>query len=345
MMERGKNPTLLVFRFSAMGDVAMVANVLQEFVEQHRHLTVVMVSREIFRPFFSDVSGLIFHPFYPHRTHKGMRGLYRLFKELKRYTPIAVADLHENIRSRFLSLLFRLNGITVEQLDKGRKEKKALTRAHHKILKPLKPTVERYADVFRNLGYPTTLSHALRQKRLPLPETAKRLFADDRTAKVGIAPFAQHPAKMYPLDRMEKVIDYLNQQGHTVLIFGGGTVEQQTAEGWQVKYKHVHSLIGHFSLQEELAIIAQLDVMLSMDSAGMHMASLMGVRVLSIWGATHPYAGFLGYGQRLDDCIQVEHPARPSSIYGDKPCVCDGKDSMELIDPALIINKLREVGL
>ncbi|MFC3198568.1 glycosyltransferase family 9 protein [Parapedobacter deserti] len=343
--ETGKNSVILVFRFSAMGDVAMVASVLRELVEQRRHLTLVMVSREALQPFFADISGVVFHPFYPHGPHQGISGLYRLFKELKRYQPTAVADLHHNIRSRFLSLLFRLSGIAVRQLDKARKEKKALTRAYKKIMKPLKPTVERYADVFRKLGYPMALSHTLKRRKQPLPETAKRLFADHGGKKVGIAPFAKHLPKVYPFDRMEEVIAYLDRQGHTVLVFGGGTAERQVAAGWQARYSQVHSVVDQFSLQQELSIISHLDVMISMDSAGMHMASLMGVRVLSIWGATHPYAGFLGYGQVPDDCIQVDHPARPSSIYGNKPCICDGKDSMELIAPVMIIDKLREAGL
>ncbi len=344
-MKRETNPSLLVFRFSAMGDVAMVASVLREFVEQHTGLTLIMVSRETFKPFFADIPRVVFHPFFPHGAHRGARGLYRLFRELQRYAPQAVADLHFNIRSRALSYLFRLKGIAVRQLDKGRKEKKALTRADHKIRKPLKPTTERYADVLRALGYPVALGHALRKVRLPLPETAKRLFADESATKIGISPFAQHAPKVYPLDRMEAVIDYLDRQGHTVLIFGGGKAEQQIGDGWQAKFSHVHNLINQFSLSQELAIISHLDVMLSMDSAGMHMASLMGVRTLSIWGATHPFAGFLGYGQRMEDCIQVDHPNRPSSVYGNKPCVCDGMDSMELIPPQMVIGKLQEIGL
>lgn len=337
---------MLVLRFSAMGDVAMVASVLRAFAEQHPHFTVIVVSRATFEPFFADISGLIFHPFYPKGAHRNIRGLYRLFTELLQYKPAAVADLHDNLRSRFLSLLFRAKGIHVSQLDKGRKEKKALTRPHHKVMKPLKPTVDRYADVFGKLGFPIVLSHSLSRRRLPLPETAKRFFAGgEAVKKIGIAPFAQHLPKVYPPDRMEAVIAYLSQQGHTVLIFGGGPAEQRVAEGWQHRHKHVHSLIGQFSLQQELAIIANLDIMLSMDSAGMHLASLMGVRVLSIWGGTHPYAGFLGYGQHLEDCIQVDHPARPSSVYGNKPCICDGKDSMELIPPEMVIDKLQHIGL
>lgn len=344
-MEREANSTLLVFRFSAMGDVAMVAGVLREVIAQQPELTLVVVSRDSFQPFFTGIPRIVFHPFYPDGVHKGIPGLYRLFTELQRYAPRGIADLHHNIRSRSLTALFRLQGVLVRYLDKGRKEKNALTRSHHKIRKPLKPMVERYADVFRAFGYPIELRHTLQPHPLPLPDTVKSFFLDRRVAKVGIAPFARHAPKVYPLDRMKVVVDYLNQQGHVVFIFGNGPEEQRIAEDWQRQFDNVHSLVGSFPLPHELAVISHLDGMLTMDSANMHMASLMGVRALSVWGPTHPHIGFLGYGQQMEDCIQVEHPARPSSVYGNKPCLCDGVDSMELISPDMIIRKLQEIGL
>lgn len=341
-----ENTNIVVFRFSAMGDVAMSAAVIRDFCKQYPRVTVVMVSNALFQPFFAEIPGVIFHPIHPKTIHRGGLGLFRLFQELKAYRPSAVADLHHNIRSRVLALLFRLNGFAVVHIDKGRKAKKALTRSKNKIKRQLKSTVDRYADVFRAAGFRAfTPDNQLHRQSRSLPELAKRLFADEKTAKIGIAPFAKHLPKVYPADRMEAVIQYLNKQGHDIYIFGGGEAEQQTATAWQLRYPRVKSLVDQFSLQEELDIIAHLDLMLSMDSAGMHMASLMGVRVVSVWGGTHPYAGFLGYGQHLEDCIQVDHPNRPSSIYGNKPCICDGKDSMELIDPQLIIARLNALGL
>ncbi len=337
--------TVLVFRFSAMGDVAMSAAVIREFRQQHPSVGVVMVSRIAFQPFFASVPGLIFHPIHPKTIHRGIAGLYRLFTELLVYKPSAIADLHGNIRSRVLSFFFNIYGVITKRIDKGRSEKKALTRPKNKVMKPLRPTTERYADVFRSLGYAFTLSHRSQKHLLPLPEIAKGLYADGKAKKIGIAPFAKHPYKIYPLHLMEEIVRYLNEKDVTLLIFGGGDSEKQVAETWQTRYKNVRSLVGRFNLQQELAIISHLDLMLSMDSAGMHLASLMGVRVLSIWGATHPYAGFLGYGQRLEDCIQVDHPARPSSVYGNKPCICDGKDSMDLIDPQLIISRFKALGI
>ena len=72
------------------------------------------------------------------------------------------------------------------------------------------------------------------------------------------------------------------------------------------------------------------------------MASLMGVPCISVWGATHPYAGFLGYGQKLEDCVQIDHPMRPSSIYGNKSCLCDGVEAIARIESQVIIKNIQE---
>lgn len=334
---------IIVTRFSAMGDVAMVASVLKEFTQQYPTVSIIMVSRPLFQAFFEGIPNIIFHGFYPKEKHKGLKGLISLKKELALEGPDAVVDLHFNLRSRILGILFKFSGIKVKQLDKGRKEKKELTRSANKILKPLKSTVERYADVFRQLGFEFILENKLTPNPLPLPNLAHALFSNDESKKIGIAPFAQHSYKVFPLDKMQAIVAYLSQNNVDVFIFGGGKTEQTQAEKWQSLYPNVHSTIGRFKLKEELSIISNLDLMISMDSSGMHMASLMGVRCLSIWGATHPFAGFLGYGQSIRDCIQVEHPNRPNSVYGNKPCLCDGKEAIDLVSTEMVINSINQI--
>ena len=333
---------IIVLRFSAMGDVAMVASVLQEFKAQNPAVELIMVSRPAFKPFFEHIPNLLFHPIQPKTLHKGISGLYQLYQELRRYKPDAIADLHDNLRSRAISTFFRLTGTKIRRIDKGRAEKKALTRANKKIFKPLRQTVERYADVFRELKFSIKLSHQINKSAQALPEKAKALFSDQTTKKIGISPFAQHIYKVYPFEKMEIVIALLSQSGYELFIFGGGKPEQDIAEKWAKTYQNTYNLIGNFNLKEELAIISNLDLMLSMDSSGMHMASLVGIPVISIWGPTHPYAGFLGYGQLENDCIQIDHPARPNSIYGNKPCLCGVENCMDLIKPETIVNKIKE---
>ncbi|WP_164108907.1 MULTISPECIES: glycosyltransferase family 9 protein [Sphingobacterium] len=333
---------IIVTRFSAMGDVAMVASVIAEFQAQHTDTEIVMVSRKLFAAFFEHIPRLIFHPIDPKTQHKGIRGLFRLSRELKKYNPDFVADLHNNIRSRILGMLFRFTGYKVGTLDKGRSEKKALTRKHHKIKRQLRFTTERYADVFRNLGFGLTLSHQRQKMDRPLPVSLVDSFSKP-TTKIGIAPFAQHSYKVFPLPKMESLIQYLSKNNYSVYIFGGGEQEQEVAETWSRNYPGIRNTIGQFAVKQELDIISHLDLMISMDSSGMHMASLAGTRCLSLWGATHPFAGFLGYGQSTSDVIQVEHPNRPSSVYGNKPCDCDGMEAIDLVSSQMVINRIKEI--
>jgi ADP-heptose:LPS heptosyltransferase len=339
MPSKGK---IIVLRFSAMGDVAMVASVLQELVAQNSNVELVMVSRAAFKPFFDGIENVTFHAIEPKTTHKGISGLYKLFVELKKYNSVAVADLHDNIRSRLLCLFFRLAGVKIKRIDKGRAEKRALTRSNNKIFKQLKQTVERYADVFKSLNFHLKLNHQLVKKEKEISTKAEHLFKSSSNKKIGISPFAQHVYKVYALPNMEMVIAELDRLGYDIFIFGGGKQEQAIAEGWANQFKNVTSLIGNFNLSEELEIISNLDLMLSMDSAGMHMASLMGVPVVSIWGPTHPYAGFLGYGQLEADCLQIADPARPNSIYGNKQCLSGVVPCIDLVEPEMVVNKIKQ---
>ncbi|MGY3052498.1 ADP-heptose:LPS heptosyltransferase [Pedobacter sp. UYEF25] len=337
-----KDQKIIVLRFSAMGDVAMVASVLKEFTVQNPTVQVIMVSRPQFEAFFTEINGVTFHAIHPRTVHKGLVGLFKLYQELKHFQAIGVADLHDNIRSRILSGFFRLAGVKIRRIDKGRKDKKALTRIEHKIFKQLKQTVERYADVFRAFGFNLQLSHKLLKDQKKLPKTAENLFKNTAFKKIGISPFAQHKYKMYSLEKMEQVITELEKMQLEIFIFGGGQTEQGIAQHWESDYTNIHNLIGQFTLEEELAIISNIDLMLSMDSSGMHLASLVGIPVISIWGPTHPYAGFLGYGQQQNDCLQINHPNRPTSIYGNKPCLCGVDPCIDLVDSTDIVNKIKE---
>jgi ADP-heptose:LPS heptosyltransferase len=94
---------------------------------------------------------------------------------------------------------------------------------------------------------------------------------------------------------------------------------------------------------QELILMSHLDVMISMDSANMHLASLTNIPVVSVWGATHPYAGFLGWKQSPDNAVQIDLPCRPCSIYGNKPCLRGDFSCMKNISPDLIVNRVEHI--
>ncbi|KAA2241659.1 glycosyltransferase family 9 protein [Chitinophaga agrisoli] len=338
--------TILAIRFSALGDVAMTIPVMRQVLADNPDVHIVFVSNKNWGALCKDIPRLSFFPADLKGRHKGIPGLYRLFREIRSAHRIhAVADLHEVLRAKIVRTFFRLSGAAVAVIDKGRSEKKALTRKDDKVLQPLTPTIDRYAAVFQQLGLACNMDGAP-QLAVPQPLTAAITAitgTPEQTAWIGLAPFATYREKTYPLEKMEQALATLTQPSqHQVLLFGGGAREVEQLTALAQRYPRTIVIAGRFSLEEELAIISHLQVMISMDSANMHLASLFGIPVVSVWGATHPYAGFMGYRQSMDRAIQVtDLPCRPCSVFGNKPCYRGDHACMEWITPERISEKVQ----
>ncbi|HEU4553161.1 MAG TPA: glycosyltransferase family 9 protein [Chitinophaga sp.] len=340
--------TILAIRFSALGDVAMTIPVIRQVLAANPAVDIVLVSNKNWGALCKDIPRLTFFPADLKGRHKGVRGLYRLYRELRsRYTIAAVADLHQVLRSKIVRTFFRLNGTRVAVMDKGRAAKKALTRQQDKIVQPLTATVERYAMVFRQLGLQCDLSSAqVKSAPLPLHSSITAITGlPGEAGWIGLAPFATYREKTYPLQKMEQVLALLSQwPQYKILLFGGGPAETALLAELADRHPNTVMIAGRFTLEEELAIISHLQLMISMDSANMHLASLFGVPVVSVWGATHPYAGFMGFGQTMDRVVQItDLECRPCSVFGNKPCFRGDHACMEWITPEKVAEKVAAV--
>jgi ADP-heptose:LPS heptosyltransferase len=328
-----------------MGDVAMTVPVLRAFVKQYPEVKITLISRPFFKPFFEGIPNLQFFAFDEKEKHKGFLGLFRLFKEVKKLKIDAFADLHNVLRSKVVSLLFALSGKKRATVDKGREGKKELTRAENKIFKQLPTMFERHAKVFEQLGFPLDLSNPEFPKKAVLNAEITDLVGENYQKLIGIAPFAQYDSKVYPLDLMSQVISKLAENpNYKILLFGGGKKEIEILDSLSKPYKNVINVAGKIKFQQELKLISNLDLMLSMDSGNAHIAAMLGVKVVSLWGATHPYAGFLPFSQSMENALTADrnkYPKLPTSVYGNK-MVEDYEDAMRSIPSKKIISKLQE---
>ncbi|WP_055436240.1 glycosyltransferase family 9 protein [Lacinutrix algicola] len=331
---------ILVIRLSAMGDVAMSVPVLRAFSQQHPNIKLTVLTREFFKPFFRDLENVTVFSADLKGRHKGFLGLYKLSKELKILGIDQVADLHNVLRTKVLKVFFF--GKTFKQVNKGREEKKALVEGHK--FEQLKTTHERYADVFRKLGYTINLSYLSFPEQAKLDQSIQELLGKDIKNWIGIAPFAQYQSKMYPLDLLERVIATLSKT-HKVLLFGGGEKEVRALDVIQNKYENVINLAGKLSLDQELNVISNLDVMLCMDSGNAHIAAMLGRKVITIWNVTHPYAGFAPFNQVEGNSLLAnrnQFPLIPTSIYGNKYPE-NYKEAARTIAPETVIKKIESV--
>lgn len=327
-----------------MGDVAMTVPVLRAFVKQYPGVHLTVISRPFFKPFFDGIPNLTFFAFDDKERHKGFFGLVRLYKDLKKLDIDAFADLHNVLRSTVVRTFFALSGKKTAFVDKAREAKKALMRAENKIFKQLPTMFERHAKVFEELGFPLDLSNPEFPKKAILSAEITNLVGESYQKLIGIAPFAQYDSKVYPLDLMQEVIAKLAEnKEHTILLFGGGKKEIEILESFSKPYSNVINVAGKIKFQQELKLISNLDVMLSMDSGNGHIAAMLGVKVISLWGATHPYAGFLPFNQKFENALvsdRTKFPLLPTSVYGNK-IVPGYEDAMRTISPDKVVAKIQ----
>ncbi|MBB4800823.1 ADP-heptose:LPS heptosyltransferase [Flavobacterium nitrogenifigens] len=332
-------------RLSAMGDVAMTVPVLRAFVKQYPEVKLTIISRPFFKPFFDGIPNLEFFAFDEKERYKGFLGLLRLFQDVKKLKIDAFADLHNVLRSKVVSLLFALSGKKRATVDKGREGKKELTRAENKIFKQLPTMFERHAKVFTELGFSLDLSNPVFPEKAVLSTDILEIIGNQNQKLIGIAPFAQYDSKVYPLDLMQEVIAKLAENPtYKILLFGGGKKEIEILDSLSKPFENVINMAGKIKFQQELQLISNLDVMLSMDSGNAHIAAMLGIKVVTLWGATHPYAGFLPFNQSLENALTSDrnkYPKLPTSVYGNK--IVEGyEDAMRTILPQQVFDKVVE---
>jgi len=311
----------LVIRFSAMGDVAMTIHVLLALLRDQPELRITVVTKPLFAAIFDAVPQVTVFEVDLKGRHKGIRGLWAMYKELKVTKVDAVADLHNVLRSNILKRYFKLGGTPFVQINKGRAAKKQLTAAKSKVFTQLKSTHERYADVFRNLGFTIRLSKTDILSKLQLRTSTIDRIENDAKKWIGIAPFAAHSGKTYPLRLMKKVLIKLeNTKKYKIILFGGSNEAEQLSN-MASEINGCISTAGILGFDQEIALISNLDIMVSMDSGNGHLAAMFGIPTLTIWGVTHPYAGFYPFGQDLSNALladRTRYPLIPTSVYGNR---------------------------
>jgi ADP-heptose:LPS heptosyltransferase len=341
---------LLVIRFSAMGDVALLLPVLEAVLKAHPQTHIMLLTRKRFFPFFSHLPAITLYEADLEGRHKGLKGMWTLFQELRReYRFDAIIDQHQNLRSGFLGWLFNLTSVPVFTLYKGRREKQMLTRSKNKRITQLPHAAERYLQTFGRAGYkaetgPSPYFGATVSVEELLRKAGVVSKVQEKSPWIGLAPFAQHAQKMWPFENMAPFLELLYERYPEAKVFlmGGGQSEVEQLEELSQKFPQAILVAGKTSLSTELALISHFDLMVCMDSSNMHLAALSGIPVLSIWGATHPYAGFGPWQQDETHVLQVpteELTCRPCSVFGNKPCMRGDLACLNRITPQMVMQR------
>lgn len=337
------NTHILVIRLSAIGDVAMTVPVIKALATQYPNINITILTQPFLKPLFKQLpQNVHFMEADIKNKHKNIQGLNQLFRRIHAKHFTHIADLHDVLRTKYLRARLHINNYKIAHINKHRKQRKLLTRSHNKQLQPLHTQYQNYADVFQKLGFPIQLEQQPNVQSVAVSQQPNTP-TQTQPVNIGIAPFAAHKGKIYPLHLMQQVVEQLNKQPHiqNIYFFCGKGQETHIINKWCSKYNKCNNASQQLkSIEKELQLMAKLRLLITMDSANAHLAAIAGTEVITIWGATHPYAGFKAYNQKDENIIQAQLPCRPCSIYGNKPCQRQDYACLNNIQPQQIIDKI-----
>lgn len=331
--------TYLILRFQSLGNVAMTVPVLASASELQPDDTFVVVAKKRLHGMFYGLPNVRFHEV--DFGNGSLKSLLQVYRELKTYHINHVLDLQNVLRTWILRFLFRLQGVRSTVIRYERARKWAMAKLGTGRNKPLLTEFERYAETFRRAGLQTDD----RFSELPVNEAA----AAEVTARfgiksgrwIGLAPFAKSKTNMLPYRTIKSLLTRLGTQPQTqVFLFGAGQVECELLRQWADGHDHIISVAGELSLEQELELMRQLDVMICMDSANQHLSALVGLRAISVWCGTHPKMGFYSWKQQPEDRIELKNIAcRPCTVHGTNHCRY-GNFACQQINENQIIDKI-----
>ena len=305
--------TYLIIRLATLGNVAMTVPVVASLSRRYPNDQFKKKKKKDLGAMFASMPNVEFREV---DNHLGWRGVWEIWKAWRKEID-AVIDLQSVLRTRVFRLLMRCSGKKVTSVRYGRIRKHLIT-VFGIGKKQLPSEFARYADTLRRAGLETDDAFtALPVNKKAAANVTKR-FGKKEGRWIGLAPYAKSRSNMLPYRVTKELIEQLSADEQTrVFLFGAGKIECEMLRQWASVFPRTQSVAGSLKLEEELELMRMLDVMICMDSANQHLSSLVGLRAISVWCATHPMIGFAGWKQQPEDIIQ-RHDLRC------RPCTCHG---------------------
>jgi len=159
---------------------------------------------------------------------------------------------------------------------------------------------------------------------------------------ICIAPGSKWNTKKWPKENYSSLCKELIVNGYTVVIIGSKGDEVEC--GYiKTENKKAINLCGLLTINETIVVIQKSSLLISNDSAPVHIASATNRAVIDIYGPTTPKIGFYPISDN-SVCVQNENlNCRPCSVHGGRACPAKTFDCMNSITPEFIFNKVKSI--
>jgi heptosyltransferase-2 len=333
MMQR-EITKILVIRFSSLGDLVLLTPLFGTLRSWNPGAEIHLVTKERYAPLFATDGRIDEMKLLRHGT---MRELLDLRSELRAERYDLIIDAHNVIRSNLLYSTIR-SGVKV-QLKKDQFKKFMLTRIGLNLYDEILHQSERYLELLRPFPVPPGDAYP----SLAVPDDARdrvrSMIGDHGFAGrplAALAPGARWETKRWPVEHYASVADSLASSGYGIVLVGGSDDETLCMELSKLLGEAPFDASGKLDLLESAALLSECLLLVTNDSAPLHMAEAVGTPVVAIFG---PTVRELGYFPQLPSSVMLglELSCRPCSRNGARPCHLRTRECLVDLDPGHVI--------
>lgn len=323
---------ILIIHTAFIGDIILLAPLIHEtqkaFENADIHLLVIPAVSAIYEH-DPCVKQMILYD--KKNKDKGFSGFIKIIGKVKRQDYDLAFIPHRSLRS---ALLGKLAKIPIRiGFDKSAAP---LLMTHRVTYQNNKHEVERNIALLESLldkkidpepGLYT--SSAQKRKAGQLLQTLEKPV-------IAIAPGSVWPTKRWPIRYYAALISALTKAEINVIILGGPR-DTELAKTLPTNSRIRH-LVDQLTLLESAEIIRLCSLLITNDSAPLHLASAMGTPVIAIFGPTVPAFGFYPYKVE-HKIIQRSLDCRPCGMHGSVKCPIKTHECMKAIKPKMVLEE------
>ncbi len=276
---------LLIVLPGALGDVIRALPLLGRLRRAHPGATLAWVVEPLSLPLLDG------HPWLDrvHRLERRprVRGLVRAAREIRTAHYDVALDLGRGAKSAVLARASGAGRRIGFARDEAREGSWLVSTEHLAPQGVTRSKLEQFLVFGDAIG---ATDHAIGFGLGPTPAEAAdaaALVGDDPRPLVAACVGSSCSSRRWFPERTAAVLDALAERHGTRAVILGTAADARFAEGVVAAAKSaVTNLAGQTSVRQLLAVLARVRLAFGPDSGALHLAAALGVRVVSLWGAT-----------------------------------------------------------
>jgi len=320
---------ILVIQTAFIGDVVLSLPLVQvlrkNFPTAKIDFMLIPRTAELLRN-HPDVDELII--FDKKGKDKGIKGIIKMVRIISKGNYDVAFIPHRHFRSAIIPFLA------------GVRIRVGFDKSAFKFLYTYVVEYRQIHEIERNLSLLEPFGIKVNMKELPnlYPSDYDKFYIDGLLSGVNsriisIAPGSVWETKRWLKERFAELARFLSDDNFVVALIGGEEDFKLCEEIRRMSgSEKVLNFCGKLSLLQSAELIRRSIVLVSNDTAPMHIAVAMRTPVVAIFGSTVPKFGFYPYGEK-DRIVQVENLyCRPCGIHGRRKCPEGHFKCMRLIE-------------